>query len=83
MAPTTGKTQDMTVAAGDRLVVRAHHQGEQERDAEVLEILGGDRPHYRVRWQDDGHESTLYPGSDVFIEHFPHPSRKAAESKDS
>lgn len=56
--------------AGDRLVVRAHHQGEPERDAEILEVLGGDlRPHYRVRWQHDGHESIVYPGEDVFVQH--------------
>jgi hypothetical protein len=53
---------------GDRLVVRAHHQGQPERDAEILEVLAGARPRYRVRWQDDGHESVVYPGEDVFIE---------------
>jgi hypothetical protein len=63
-----------TVAAGDRLVVRAHHQGELVRDAEILEVLGENGPPYRVRWDSDGHESILYPGSDVSIEHFPsHP----------
>ena len=57
-------------AAGDRLVVRAHHQGQPERDAEILEVIGGElRPHYRVRWQDDGHESIVYPGEDVFVQH--------------
>jgi hypothetical protein len=54
---------------GDRLVVHAHHQGDRERDAEILDVLGADGPPYRVRWQDDGHESILYPGADVFIEH--------------
>jgi hypothetical protein len=54
-------------AAGDRLVVRAHHLGEPERDAEILEVLGTNgAPPYRVRW-DDGHESVVYPGSDVYI----------------
>lgn len=57
-------------APGDRLVVRAHHQGQAERDAEILEVMGGElRPHYRVRWQDDGHESIVYPGEDVFVQH--------------
>jgi hypothetical protein len=58
--------------AGDRLVVRAHHQGQPERDAEILEVLGdarqGARPRFRVRWQDDGHESVVYPSEDVFID---------------
>jgi hypothetical protein len=58
------------VTAGDRLVVRGHRVGDAERDAQVLEVLGEDGP-YRVLWSDDGHESILYPGSDVYIEHFP------------
>lgn len=58
------------VETGDRLVVRGHHVGEPQRDAEVLEVIGDHGP-YRVRWSDDGHESILYPGTDVYIEHFP------------
>jgi Domain of unknown function (DUF1918) len=62
--------QHVAPASGDRLVVRAHHQGEPERDAEILEVMGGElRPHYRVRWQDNGHETIVYPGEDVFIQH--------------
>ena len=54
---------------GDRLVIRGHHQGEPERDAEVLEVLGEDgAPPFVVRWQDDGHVSRLYPGSDAYVE---------------
>jgi hypothetical protein len=56
---------------GDRLVVRPHHQGEPERDAEILELLGeGGSPPYTVRWQDDGHVSRYYPSSDAWVEHF-------------
>ena len=58
--------------AGDRLVIRAHHQGQAERDGEILEVLGTERVHYRVRWQDDGHESVVYPGEDVFVERVKH-----------
>ena len=55
-------------AVGDRLVVRAHHLGEPQRDAEILEVLGTDgAPPYLVRWSDDGHETVVYPGSDVYI----------------
>lgn len=57
---------------GDRLVVRGHHQGELPRDAEILEVLGEDgAPPYRVRWEDDGHESEVFPGSDSYVQHFP------------
>jgi hypothetical protein len=62
-----------TAAPGDRLIVRAHRVGEPERDAEVLEVLGtGGHPPFRVRWQDTGHESVLFPGSDAIVEHFRH-----------
>jgi hypothetical protein len=54
---------------GDRLVIRAHRQGESERDAEILEVLGdAGGPPFVVRWQDDGHVSRLYPGSDAYIQ---------------
>jgi Domain of unknown function (DUF1918) len=57
----------------DRLVIRGHHQGEPERDAEVLEVLGEEgAPPYVVRWQDDGHVSRLYPGSDAYVDHLHH-----------
>ncbi len=62
-----------TAAPGDRLIVRSHRVGEPERDAEVLEVLGtGGHPPFRVRWQDTGHESVLFPGSDAIVEHFRH-----------
>ena len=55
---------------GDRLVVRGHHQGELPRDGEILKVLGDDgAPPYLVRWE-DGHESEVFPGSDIFIQHF-------------
>jgi Domain of unknown function (DUF1918) len=54
---------------GDRLVIRGHHQGEPQRDGEVLKALGeGGGPPYLVRWE-DGHEAEVFPGSDVFIQH--------------
>jgi hypothetical protein len=55
---------------GDRLVVRGHHQGERQRDGEILKVLGDNgAPPYLVRWE-DGHESEVFPGSDIFVEHF-------------
>ena len=64
----TRNAQIRAPRAGDRLVVRAHHQGQPARDAEILEVLGGARPRFRVRWQDNGHESVVYPSEDVFVE---------------
>jgi hypothetical protein len=55
------------------LVVKGHHLGEPDRDAEILEVLGEDgAPPFRVRWE-NGHESELFPGSDVAIERLGEP----------
>ena len=60
----------LRAAVGDQLAVHGHYQGEPERDGEILEVLGKNgAPPYVVRW-DDGRVSTVYPGSDVFVEHF-------------
>jgi hypothetical protein len=61
----------LRAAPGDRLVVQAHHQGEPERDGEILEVHGEDgAPPYLVRWE-DGETTMLYPSSDVSVQHFP------------
>jgi hypothetical protein len=58
-------------APGDRLVVEGHHQGEPQRDGEILEVHGEEGgPPYLVRWE-DGTTTTLYPSSDISIQHFP------------
>jgi hypothetical protein len=73
--------QTMRAEAGDRLVILAHHQGEPQRDAEILEVLGADgSPPYRVRWDDTGHEATIFPGRDAFVEHFRAATRRVARS---
>lgn len=67
---TEGERSALRASPGDRLIVRGHRQGEPNRDGEILEVLGEDgAPPYRVRW-DDGHESEVFPGSDVSIHHF-------------
>lgn len=56
---------------GDRLIIRGHRLRGTEPDGEILDVLGDDGlPPYVVRWSDDGHVSTLFPGQDAFIEHF-------------
>jgi hypothetical protein len=59
---------------GDWLLVGSHRVGEPPRQAEILEVRGdkGSPPYY-VRWT-DGHESLVYPGSDMTVEqhHKPH-----------
>ncbi len=63
----------MKAAVGDRIVIKGHHIGEHERDAEILEVRGADGgPPYVVRWDDDGHEGLFFPGPDASVEHFEH-----------
>lgn len=69
----------MHAKVGDRLIIKGHHVGEHDRDAEILEVRGPDgSPPFRVRWESDGHESLFFPGSDAVIEHFgPRAGRRA------
>jgi hypothetical protein len=63
----------MRASVGDRLVIKGHHVGDPDRDAEILEVRGADGgPPYIVRWDDTGHETLFFPGSDAVIEHFEH-----------
>ncbi len=52
----------MKAAPGDRIIIKGHHIGQPDRDAEILEVRG-----------DDGHEGFFFPGSDAQIHHFEHP----------
>ena len=61
----------LRAAPGDRVLVEGHHQGESQRDGEILEVHGeDDGPPFVVRWK-DGRTTTLYPSSDITIHHFP------------
>lgn len=61
----------MNTAVGDLIVIRGHKVGEHERGGEILEVRGLDgAPPYLVRWDDDGHESIIYPGTDAFVRHY-------------
>jgi hypothetical protein len=61
-------SSNLRAAPGDRLVIHAHHVGEPERDAEILEVLGENgAPPYVVRWSDNGHVSRCYPSSDAYV----------------
>ena len=53
----------MRATVGDRLVIKGHHVGEPDRDAEILEVHGDDgAPPYVVRWDEDGHQGLFFPG---------------------
>jgi Domain of unknown function (DUF1918) len=59
----------MRAEKGDKLCTHGRTVGQQDRFAEVVEVMGNDgAPPYRVRY-DDGHETVLSPGPDSVIEH--------------
>jgi hypothetical protein len=64
----------MHASVGDRIIIKGHHIGEPDRDAEVIGVEGADgAPPYRVRWGEDGHESLYFPGTDASVHHVEHP----------
>jgi hypothetical protein len=66
----------MHASVGDRIIIKSHHVGEPERDAEVLEVRGPEgEPPYVVRWGDTGHTTLFFPGSDAALQHFAHRRR--------
>jgi len=49
-------------------MIKGHHVGEPDRDAEILEIHGvRGKPPWLVRWSDDGHEGLFFPGPDATV----------------
>jgi hypothetical protein len=65
----------MDAEVGDRIIVRGHHVGQPVRACEVLEVRGsGGGAPYLVRWDDSGHETLFFPGSDATVEHTGRPA---------
>ncbi|MEU3459292.1 DUF1918 domain-containing protein [Streptomyces sp. NPDC006733] len=59
----------MRASVGDRLLVHGRTVGRQDRQAEVIEVLGADGgPPFRVRFE-DGHETVMSPGPDTVVRH--------------
>ncbi len=62
----------MNAKVGDRVVVRAAHVGETDRDGKILEVHGDNGgPPYLVQWSADGHTSIFVPGPDAHVEPAP------------
>lgn len=52
----------------DRIVVLSQHQGQPNRDGEIVEVRGQDgRPPYLVRWSDTGHEGLFFPEAGAVV----------------
>ncbi|MEV0092917.1 DUF1918 domain-containing protein [Streptomyces sp. NPDC050738] len=61
----------MQASVGDHLLVHGRTVGQQDRLAEIVEVLGTDGlPPYRVRFE-DGHEALMSPGPDSVVKRRP------------
>jgi iron-sulfur cluster repair protein YtfE (RIC family) len=60
----------MQACVGDRIIIKGHDVGDRDRDGEILETRGaGGSPPFVVRWDDNGHETIFFPGSDAVVQH--------------
>ena len=60
----------MRAHSGDQVVVKGYRIGVPDRKGEVLEARGpDDSGPFLVRWDDTGHETLLFPGTDAVVEH--------------
>lgn len=60
---------------GDEVVIKGHQIGGPDRRGEVLETRGADGASpFVVRWDDTGHTTILYPGTDCEIHRLEHRS---------
>jgi nitroimidazol reductase NimA-like FMN-containing flavoprotein (pyridoxamine 5'-phosphate oxidase superfamily) len=74
----------MEANVGDRIVIKGHHVGDPDRDAEILEVHGpAGTPPYIVRWTDDGHEGLFFPGPDATVQQFAAGKPALAPSSDT
>ena len=67
----------MRANVGDRLVIKGHHVGDHDRDAEIVEVKGDNgAPPWVVCWSDDGHAGLFFPGGGAVVEHIAHRESK-------
>ncbi|BBX38153.1 hypothetical protein MMAG44476_05516 [Mycolicibacterium mageritense DSM 44476 = CIP 104973] len=58
----------MKAHVGDFLVVKGTTTDQHEQHAEIIGVRSEDgSPPYEVRWLGDGHEATIYPGTDALV----------------
>jgi hypothetical protein len=63
----------MQAHPGDQLVIKGRRMGQPDRRGEVLEARGPDETApFLVRWDDTGHVTVLYPGTDCVVRHLEH-----------
>jgi len=60
-------TTTRPAAVGDAVELTGHKVGDGVRHGRIVEVLGApDHLHYRIAWV-DGHESVLYPTTDLRV----------------
>ncbi len=60
----------MQAHVGDEITIDGHQVGEPRRVGRIVEVRGEDGgPPYEVTWEDTGHTTLLFPGSDAHITH--------------
>ena len=60
----------MEAQPGDHLVIDTLKLGVPPRRGEIVEVIPGQTgEHYRVRWEDDDHETIYFPAAGARIEH--------------
>ncbi|MBB2910522.1 hypothetical protein FHS43_001785 [Streptosporangium becharense] len=58
----------MKAAVGDKLIVEGTHGGDHRKIGFIVELHHQDgSPPYVVRWEDDQHESLVFPGPDAHV----------------
>lgn len=57
----------MKASVGDRIVIRGRHTGQPVRAGRVVEVRGDEGP-FVVHWEDSGHETLYFPGTDAVVE---------------
>lgn len=68
----------MRASVGDHVRVRSGKVSVPDRSGVIVEVRGPDGgPPFMVRWEDDGHESLVFPGPDAIID------RRTSESQDA
>ena len=59
----------MRAKVGDQITVRGRKVGDPSRHGQIVEVRGSSgAPPYLVRWDNEGGEHLVYPGSDALID---------------
>jgi len=68
VAPSASPARGLPAEVGDLIEIRGQVVGGRPRRAEILEVRGEPgHEHFRVRWEDDGHESIYFLADDAVI----------------